>query len=96
MKKSNTEPCFVFYRLISKTVESLTVQDARPSPSSAPAAAHVCCGEWFLALHYSCMKQPNEAEPGTHVFVLMSLHSGLHMIGELSRCWGEPEPGLVV
>lgn len=59
---------FCFYRFISKTVERLTVQDARPSPSSASAAAHVFSGEWFLALHYSCMKPPNEADSGTHVF----------------------------
>lgn len=60
---------FCFSRFISKTVESLTVQDACPSPASAPAAAHVCCGEWPLSLRCPCMKQPDEAEPGIHVFV---------------------------
>ena len=60
---------FCFYRFISKTVESLTVRDARPTPSSAPAAAHVCSGEWFLILCHPSIKQPNEVEPGIHVFV---------------------------
>lgn len=58
-----------FYRFVSKTVESLTVRDARPSPSSAPAATHVCPGEWFLILCQPSIKQPNEADPGIHVFV---------------------------
>lgn len=61
---------FCFYRFISKIVESVTVRDACPSPASAPAAPHLCSGEWLHTICYPCMKQPNEVQTGTHVFVL--------------------------
>ena len=98
IETSNMWRCFVSFCFVLQICQpdcwKLTVQDACPTPSSAPAAAHVCSGEWLSSSMIHVWSKLNRLEPGTQVLVFSVFTFWLkyEWYGTLSRCWSKPDP----